>query len=170
MWDELLEEFTYGEETTLELEHSLVSLSRWESKWNKSFLYSKNISSEESLDYIRCMCLDERVDPAIFNRLTPELVKQVTDYINASMTATTISESKNGKKNRKIVTAEVIYYWMISLNIPSEYEDWHLNRLITLIKVINAENAPKKKRPTRDLYSEYAAINEANKKILNTKG
>lgn len=170
LWDESKEEFIYTEERTLELEHSLVSLSKWESKWCKSFIFSKNITAEESLDYIKCMTLTPDVEDEVYNALTESDIKKITEYINSSMTATTVNEVKSAKRSREIVTAEIIYYWMISLNIPSEYETWHFNRLITLIKVINAKNAPTKKRSVKDINAEYAALNEANKRRFNTKG
>lgn len=170
LWVESKQEFVYLKEQTLELEHSLVSLSKWESKWCKSFLFTKEITSEEALDYIRCMTLTPNVSPEVYECLTSAIVDKINSYINSSMTATTVNEIKSTKKSREIVTAEVIYYWMIALNIPSEYENWHLNRLITLIKVVSAKNAPSKKQSKQDLLNSYAALNEANKKRFNSKG
>lgn len=169
MWDEKSEQFVYMPETTLDLEHSLVSLSKWESKWEKPFLSSKDKTEEEVSDYIKCMTLTPNVNPVIYTCLTADNITAITDYINASMTATTFSDASN-RPGREIITAELIYYWMIALNIPFECQEWHLNRLLTLIKVCNIKNAPPKKRSKRDIMSRNAALNAARKKQLNTRG
>jgi hypothetical protein len=169
-WDELKEEFVSAEEKTLELEHSLVSLSKWESKWRKSFLSSDNKTEEEVMDYIRMMTLTENVDPDVYTHLTPENFASINEYINAPMTATTFSDDKNGKKNRDIITAELIYYWMIALEIPFECQYWHLNRLLTLVRVCNIKNAPPKKMSKRDIASRNAKLNAARRQQYNSKG
>lgn len=170
LFDEEKQEFINVKERTLQLEHSLVSLSKWESKWCKPFLSNHEKTNEETIDYIKCMTITQNVDPQVYNCLTAENFKQINDYIQAPMTATTFSEDKNGKGGKEIVTAELIYYWMISLNIPSRFEKWHLNRLLTLIRVCNIKNEPPKKRSKRDIMSRNAALNAARKKQLNTRG
>ena len=169
-WDEQKEEFIYSKEQTLTLEHSLVSLSKWESKWHKSFLHSKEKSYEETIDYIKCMTLTQNVDPDVYSRLTEANFLEINEYINNPMTATVCPEEKGSKNSREIVTAELIYYWMITANIPPEYQKWHLNRLITLIRVCSIKNAPPKKRSKREIMSRNAALNEARRQQLNTKG
>ena len=172
-WDEVNECFVKTpdrKEQTLLLEHSLVSISKWESKWCKPFISKAEKSDEETLDYIKCMTINQNVKPEVYERLTRENMERIHDYINAPMTATTISEVNSSKHNSEIVTAELIYYWMISLQIPVEFEKWHLNRLITLIKVFNVKNSPPKKRSKREIMSRNAALNAARKKQLNTKG
>ena len=174
------EDFNYGtnefiytvilKEQTLQLEHSLLSLSKWESKWCKPFLHRKDLTDEETLDYIKCMTLTRNVDPKIYDHLTEDNVRDIVAYINAPMTATTFSEDKGSKASREIVTSELIYYWMIALQIPSEYEKCHLNRLLTLIRVCNIKNAPTKKMSKREIMSRNAALNAARRKQLNTKG
>lgn len=171
IWNEAKEEFVVTrKEQTLRLEHSLVSLSKWESKWCKPFLSVKEKTPEEDLYYIKCMVVTPNVDPKIYDCLTREHIKQINDYINAPMTATTFSDAKNGKAGKEVLTAEVIYYYMIALNIPSEYQKWHLNRLLTLIKVCNIKNQPAKKMSKRDIMSRNAALNAARRKQLGTKG
>ena len=170
-WNEATEEFIPAKTVTLQLEHSLVSLSKWESKWNKPFLSNTtNMTSEESLDYIRCMTITKNVDPKLYLNLTTANVEAVINYINAPMTATTCSEDKDGKKNREIVTAELIYYWMISFNIPVKFEKWHLNRLLTLIRVCNIKNSPPKKQNKRDMMAKRAALNAERRAQLHSKG
>lgn len=169
-FDEETGEFVEADSYELELEHSLVSLSKWESKWHKSFLDNKEMTNEEATDYIKCMTISSDVDDSIYNRLTAENVKQINDYIAAPMTATTFSDSKSGKGGREIVTAELIYYWMIALNIPFECQHWHLGRLLTLVRVCNIKNAPPKKRSKRDIMSQNAAINAQRRAKLNSKG
>lgn len=169
-WDEEKEEFVDGKTQILQLEHSLVSLSKWESNWCKPFLSTGLKTDEEALDYIKCMTLNRNVDPDIYNYLTSAHIESVNKYIEAPMTATTFTEDKNGKRNREIITSELIYYWMIALNIPSEYQKWHLNRLLTLIRVCNIKNQPQKKMSKREAMSRNAALNAARRKQLNTKG
>lgn len=169
-WDERKQKFVYTKGQTLQLEHSLVSLSKWESKWNKPFLSKEGKTDEETLDYIKCMTVNPSVDPDIYSCLTSEHINQINKYIEAPMTATTFTETKYSKANREIVTSELIYYWMIALNIPFECQKWHLNRLLTLIRVCNIKNAPPKKMSKRQTVSQYAQLNAARRKQLNTRG
>lgn len=168
-FDERTEEFITLKEQTLQLEHSLVSLSKWESTWCKPFLEKGNKTREESIDYIRCMTLTQNVDPQVFLRITDKNILEVTEYIEAPMTATIFSNSKKAG-NKEIVTAEIIYYWMINANIPFECQKWHLNRLITLINVCNIKNQPQKKMGRREILSRNASLNAARKQAYNTKG
>lgn len=170
LWDEEAQEFIYSKEQILQLEHSLISLSKWESKWCKPYLSKKDKTYEEVLDYIKCMTLTPNVKPEVYKCLTEENIDAIQKYIKAPMTATYISDNKNGGGSREPVTSELIYYWMISLNIPIEFQKWHLNRLITLIKVCNIKNAPPKKMGRRALMSRNAALNASRRKRLNTKG
>lgn len=169
-WDDTKEEFVEPKCQTLLLEHSLVSLSKWESKWHKPFLSKKELTVDETLDYIRCMTITKNAPPDIYDYITQSNMNEVLDYISDSMTATTFKEDKSSKVNRETVTAELIYYWMTVFNIPFECEKWHLNRLLTLIRVCNVKNQPKKKRRKSDIASEYAALNAARRKQFNSKG
>ena len=169
-WDEEKEEFVEPKTVTLQLEHSLVSLSKWESKWNKAFLSKKEKTHEEVLDYIKCMTLTQNVKPEVYSHLTAENFRQVDEYIQAPMTTTVFFEDRNSKSNREVVTAEIIYYWMISLQIPPEYRKWHLNQLLALIRVCNIKNSPPKKRSKADIMRQNAALNAARKKQYNTTG
>lgn len=170
MFDEVNQEFIQTKEQTLQLEHSLVSLSKWEAKWNKAFLTKEEKSAEETLDYVRCMTITKNVDPSVYSRLSKENIQQINDYIGAPMTATHIPKGKNTGLNRETVTSELIYYWMVALNIPFECQKWHLNRLITLIEVCNIKSQPPKKMSKREIASRNAALNAARKRKLNTKG
>lgn len=169
-FDEVREEFVYTKEVTLQLEHSLVSLSKWESKWNKAFLGKQEKTDEEILDYVRCMTLTQNVDPEVYTRLSAQNYAAINAYIEAPMTATYFSEDKQSKGNREVVTSELIYYWMISYNIPVEFQKWHLNRLLTLIRVCNIKNSPPKKRSKRELMRRNAALNAARRNRLGSKG
>ena len=173
LWDDAKEEFITipaTKEQKLQLEHSLISLSKWESKWCKPFLSKEDKSYEETIDYIKCMTLTQNINPIVYGLIDKDSMKQITKYIEAPMTATTFYDDKNSKHSREIVTAELIYYWMISLQIPFECQKWHLNRLLTLIKVCSIKNEPPKKMSTRDVMSRNAALNAARRKRLNTKG
>lgn len=171
LYDEKTERFIELKEQTLQLEHSLVSLSKWESKWCKAFLGRTAKTDEEILDYVKCMTITQNVNPDIYKYLTEDNFKQINKYIEAPMTATTFVEDKTSKGSREVVTSELIYFWMISLNIPFDpCQKWHLNRLLALIRVCNVKNAPPKRRSKRDVASQYAALNAARKRQLNTKG
>lgn len=170
-WDEINEEFIYKKEQTLQLEHSLVSLSKWEGKWNKAFLGKQEKTDEEILDYVRCMTLTQNVDPEVYTRLSVENYAAINAYIEAPMTATRFYDDKQTGKNKDVVTSELIYYWMISYNIPVDIcQKWHLNRLLTLIRVCNVKNSPPKKKSKREMWSRHAAMNAANRKRFGSKG
>ena len=164
-------EFITTKEQTLQLEHSLVSLSKWESKWCKSFISSREEKTrEETIDYIKCMTITQNVDPSVYTYLTQDNINKILEYINAPMTATFFSDDKTGKTNREPITSELIYYWMVSLQIPFKCEKWHLNRLITLIRVCNLKNQPPKRMSNRDIMSRNARLNAARRQKHNTKG
>ena len=169
-WDDDKQEFVEPKTQRLQLEHSLVSLSKWESKWHKPFYSKKELTAEELLDYIRCMTLNKNVDSDVYNHLTEKNVKEIKDYIDDPMTATTFSKEDKGRGNGETVTSELIYYWMIASNIPFECQKWHLNRLITLIRVCGVKNTPPKKRSKRDIMSRNAALNAARRAKMHSKG
>ena len=169
LFDEASNMFIYTKEQTLQLEHSLVSLSKWESKWHKSFIHTEKKTVAETIDYIRCMTLTQNVDPNVYNYVTDSIIDQVNEYISAPMTATTFANESNGG-NRQIITSELIYYWMISFNIPFECQKWHLNRLLTLLNVCSIKNAPAKKMNKQDIMSRNQALNAARRKKYGTKG
>ena len=170
LWDENKEEFINTKEQTLQLEHSLVSLSKWESKWNKPFLSKDTKTEEEELDYIKCMTITQNVDPNVYKFIPLNIREEIKEYINAPMSATWFSEDKNTKSSSEQITSELIYYWMVAQNIPFECEKWHLNRLITLIKICNIKSQPPKKMGKKAIMSRNAALNAARRKQLNTKG
>lgn len=169
LYDETTNEFVFSKEQILTLEHSLVSLSKWESKWCKPFLTKDEKTTEETVDYIKCMTITQNVEDNVYNFLTNDNITQVKKYIEAEMTATTFS-NETKTINREIITAEIIYYWMIALNIPFECQKWHLNKLLTLIKVCNIKNSPPKKMNRKELMNRNAAMNAARKKALNSEG
>lgn len=170
VWDETRGEFLSVKEQTLQLEHSLVSLSKWESKWCKPFFSRQEKTFEETLDYIKCMTLTQNVKEETYACLTQQNIDEINTYIAAPMTATTFHNDNGGKNNREQITSELIYYWMISLNIPVEFQKWHINRLLTLIRVCNVKNQPPKKMSRNETASRYAALNAARRKQMNTKG
>lgn len=169
-WDEEKQEFIPAKTQTLQMEHSLVSISKWESKWCKSFLSNREKTTEETIDYIKCMTLTQNVKPEAYEHLTRSDIDRIKQYIEAPMTATYFNENKNGKGGREIITSELIYYWMIASNIPFECQKWHLNKLLTLIRVCEIKNTPPKKMSRGEIMSRNAALNAARRKQLNTKG
>ena len=164
-------EFIFTKEQTLTLEHSLVSLSKWEAKWGKPFLGKESKTNEEMLDYIRCMTITQNVDPKIYSFITTKNIEEISKYIEAPMTATWFNEREGkGKHNNEVITSEIIYYWMVSFNIPVEFQKWHLNRLLTLIKVCSIKNEPPKKMSKREILDRNKAINKARRASMNTSG
>ena len=169
VFDEKTMSFTTFKEQKLTLEHSLIAVSKWESKFEKPFLSSEK-SSIETLEYIKCMTLTQNVKPETYLRLSPQNVEDIKAYIEAPMTATTFKkiERRGGKK--EIITAELIYYWMIAFNIPFECQKWHLNKLLTLIEVCARKNETPKKMSRREISAQHRAINKANRERFHTKG
>jgi hypothetical protein len=170
LYDEKTETFSMSKAYHLQLEHSLISISKWESKWLKAFLSNSEKTIPETIDYIRCMTVNANVNPEAYTLITNDIVEQVSAYIEAPMTATTFSKSNSNTINREIVTSEIIYYWMVTFNIPFECEKWHLNRLLAFINVCNIKNQPTKKVGKKELYSRNTALNAMRRQQLNTTG
>lgn len=169
LWDPVKEEFVTQPAATLHLEHSLMSVSKWEAKYHRPFLYRQDKkSSEEMLDYIRMMTFSSKVDDSVYYRITQEQYDQISAYIEDPMTASTVRET--GSPSREIVTSELIYYWMISLNIPFECQKWHLNRLIMLIRVCSAKNAKPRKMSKGEIRRRNSALNAARRAQLHSRG
>lgn len=169
LWNEKEERFMEVPKTTLQLEHSLVSLSKWESKWHKAFLSTK-LNNEETLDYVKCMIMNNNVNPNAVYALSNKQILKIKDYISNPMTATWFTNNNEEKGSSEIVTSEIIYYWMISLQIPFECQKWHLNRLLTLIRVCNEKNKPKKNMSKREIAERNRILNEQRKARLKSKG
>ena len=149
---------------------NLLSLSKWESKWQVPFLSKKEKTYEETLDYIKCMTITQNVSDDVYKRLTSENLMQIRSYMESPMTATSIHDEPARKNRSEILTSEVIYNMMIAFNIPFECQKWHLNRLFTLIKVCELKNRKPKKKSLRDIMQQNTAINEMRKKKYNTRG
>lgn len=173
-FDELTQTFVTYPGKILSLEHSLISVSKWEAKWHKPFISKEEKTTEQTIDYIRCMSLTPIVDDRVLYGLTNDNIQTVNDYIDDPMTATWFNDKAIGASKRgnsgEVVTSELIYYWMIALQIPMECQKWHLNRLLTLIKVCNIKNTPPKKMSKRALMNRNRAINEMRKAEMGTHG
>lgn len=172
LWDEEKQEFITVKEQELRLEHSLVSIAKWESKWHKVFLDDKyDKTEEETIDYIRCMTLTQNVDPLVYYCLTSDNMRSINAYIEDPMTATFINDmGHESKHSREPVTSELIYYWMITLGVPFECQKWHINRLIMLIRVCGHKQQTPKKMSKRELMARNARLNAARRKKLGTTG
>lgn len=177
-WFEDKQEFLYTKESLLILEHSLAAIAKWESKWKKPFLDTGGVmksekpdkSPEEFYDYIRCMTINEPEDNRCYRSLTQVQIAAIAAYIQDSATATTFRKNEQRSFSSQKITAEVVYYWMTSLNIPFECDKWNFNRLLTLIRVCSLKSQKPKKRPMREVVSERKALNEQRRAKYNTKG
>ena len=149
-FDERTEEFINVRAHTIQLEYSLISISKWEAKWCKPFLGKDEKTEEETLDYIRCMTITQNVDPMAYNAIPLEELERVKEYIHAPMTATWFNDRNKMPPSRRVITGELIYYWMIANSIPFECEKWHFNRLLTLIRICGEKNQPPKKMSKQD--------------------
>ena len=175
LFDPVTDSFIITKGGVLTLEHSLVSLSKWESKWQIPFLATPNLTMEQTIDYIRCMTITQNVDPNLYHSITNSDIAKVKEYISNPMTATKINERNSPRKrDNKIVTSELIYYWMTALNIPFECQKWHLNRLLTLIRIASIEQDPDKqknnKMPMREAMSQQHALNAMRRAKHRSKG
>lgn len=165
-WDNDKQEFCYPTKAVITLEHSLLSISKWEAKWHKPYMGSENKTPDEFFSYIQCMSLKGEIDNTILSSLTRKNLEDILNYIEDPMTATTVKESDKSVCGvpKTFVTSELLYSYMVNYRIPVEFEKWHLNRLLILIKVLNEQNKEPKKRSERELIRDYAKIREANRK------
>ena len=169
-YDHKTNTFTNTKQQRLQLEHSLISISKWESKWEKPFLGKDNKTYEETIDYIRCMTLTQNVDEDIYHSITNSIMDEISTYIDAQMSATWINDLDEPTNKKEVITSELIYYWMVALSIPFECQKWHLNRLLTLVRVCNIKNASEKKMPRKELVNRNRSLNAKRRAELNTKG
>lgn len=173
LWDENEEIIIPIKKQTIQLEHSLISLRKWESKYHRPFLNDNEKTKEEIIDYIRFMTLTKNVNPIVYEYIPINEFEKITEYIKDPYTATTFSklqDDQNKGKKKEVITAEIIYWWMIALNIPIEFEKWHLNQLTTLVKVVNIKNSPKKKMDPKAAAMERARLNKERRAKMKTKG
>lgn len=173
LFDPATNRFINTEAKTLTFEHSLMSIAKWESKWHKPYMSKEQRTEEEIRDYIRCMCITDKVDPNIFYAMDQKTINKIVDYITDPQTATTFKK-KDERPNREIITNEIVYYWMCELGIPFDpCQKWHFNRLMTLIRVASIKKqSPKKsgKKGQQDAINRMSAENARRKALYNTRG
>lgn len=160
LWDEVNEVFINTKETKLRLEHSLISLSKWESETHRPFINQSDRTIQELIDYIRCMVVGTPPDQEVFLYLPDTVINQVAAYIDDPMTATWFSEDDSKDEIPPVITSELIYSWMIAYNVSHPYEKWHLNRLLTLIRILKIQNQPKKERSQAEIIAEHRKTNQ----------
>lgn len=171
-FDSNTNKFIYYPETKLQMEHSLIAISKWEAKWKKPFLRKEQRTTEEFIDYLRCMTINQNVDPKIYYRLGKKEIDIIQQYIDDPHSATTFSNFKENKPGKKeVITSELIYYWMVSAQIPFECEKWHLSNLMNLLRIADIKSGGKSnKMPKADTYKQYRALNEARRAKHHSKG
>lgn len=170
LYDEGNNEFLEIGPYNLSMEHSLVSISKWESKWHKPFIGQDNLSNEEVVDYFRCMTITKNVNPIAYSYLSSDNIKKINEYIDDPMTGTTFYEFlPERSEDKKKISSEEIYSKMILLEIPFECEKWHINRLLTLIRVCNLDRSDKKMTKMETMKA-YQKLNAERRKNLKTKG
>lgn len=170
LYDERTNRFVTIPGKDIQVEHSLVSISKWESKWKRPFLSDSPMTREQLIDYIRCMTITQNVDPIVYYAVTSENIKEIKDYMADPMTATTFKKKPGEKMNRQIITSEIVYYWMIDLGIPKEFEKWHFNRLMTLIRVCNEKSQGGKKMSRKEIIEQNRALNQMRRARTGSKG
>ena len=168
-YDETTSEFRKTKPFELRLEHSLVSMSKWETKWRIPFLRKEGLTLEMLRDYIRCMTLNQNVDPIVYMALPKDTLESIIDYINADLSATTITD-RRPTFSREVVTTELIYFWMITYSIPMECQKWHFSRLMKLIRIAGIKNEPPKKMSKNAILRQNSSLNAARRAKLGTKG
>lgn len=169
-YDEKTNTFFSTKEQKIVLEHSLVSISKWESKWKKPFISRDPKTVEETIDYVRCMTITKNIDPLVYYGLSEEIIKQINDYIDDPMTASWITSLEPRRPNREIITSELVYYWMVSYRIPMECQKWHFNRLLMLIRICDEKNKEPKKMSKQEILRRNASLNAARRAKLKSKG
>jgi len=171
LYDEASELFVEVKPISLRLEHSLVSIAKWESVWKKPFLSkTEQKTLAESRDYVRCMTLNQHVDPSVYYALTAKDYKKINEYIESSQTATWFNNRGNAAPSREILTSELIYYQMVNYGIPFECQKWHLSRLLTLIRICNIKNSPGKNMSKSDIFAQNRKLNAMRRKAMHTSG
>jgi hypothetical protein len=163
-------EFVTVDPVVIELEHSLVSLSKWESKFEKPFLGREEKTKEETFEYLKMMVLTQDLPEGIFDKLSTENIQEIKEYIDSKQSATIFTEIGRGRGKEEIITSELIYYWMVAFTIPFACEEWHLNRLLTLIRICGIKNGKQKKMPKGQLAQQYREINERRRAEMGTRG
>lgn len=171
-WDPIQERFISVKGVEIDLEHSLESVSKWESKWHVPFHDDrKKKTFEQNIDYVRCMTLTPDVNPNVFNYMTEQNVKDISDYIGDTHTATWFNDTNKRSGRKEVITSEIIYYWMSVYNLPESYQKWHLNKLMTLLRVCAEKNNPDGNKKNKGATAaQRRALNAARKKKYHTRG
>lgn len=170
LWDPIKEEFINIKEQTLVMEHSLLSVDKWESKWRKPYLSSDDKTALEVIDYLRCMTITKNVDPNVYFAIPEKELRRINEYITNPMTATTFNDRNERRGRREIITSEIIYWQMTQLNIPMEWEKRHLNKLFTLIRVAAIKSQAPKQMSKADIAKQNRALNAARRKRSGSRG
>lgn len=168
LWDETREVFVHVKEQTLTLEYSLVNVSKWESRWQKIFLSPEEKTEEQKRDFVYCMICNENTDPNVIYAFTEEDFKKVDRYISTSQSAAIIPEEKtNEPKSNELLSTDLIYYYLAQMQVPYiPTQDWHLSRVMSLIRIGSFKNKPEKKLNKQEAVAQVESINERNKRLF----
>lgn len=170
LFDEETNTFEMVDSVVLDLEHSLLSLSKWESKYEKAFLAPTEKTPEEVLNYLKMMIVSPNVDPDVLNKCSQANIDEIQAYIDSTQSATTFGQMPERRGPGETITSELIYYWMVSFNIPFECQEWHLNRLFALVRICNIKNSKQKKMPRHEVAQRNRELNARRKAELGTTG
>lgn len=169
-YNEELNEFSTSGGIEIELEHSLVSLSKWEEEYEIPFLSNEAKTTEQVIKYIEHMTLTPEIAPEVYQKLSNSNLEDISKYIDAKRSATWFRDPPGAPPSREVITSELIYQWMIALEIPFECQYWHLNRLFTLIKICNIKQSKPEQMSRAELNARNRELNAQRRAQLGTKG
>jgi hypothetical protein len=171
LWDEETETFVEHIVSSIDFEHSLASMSKWESKWEQAFLGRTEKTAEQVYDYLSMMCLTPGVTREQILGLSQENFTQINEYIESQQTATKFAEQPNRRGSGEQITSDLVYYWMVAFRIPWEAQYWHLNKLLALVRICNAKQSGKtQKVPRHDTAQRNRDLNAERRKKYGTSG
>lgn len=178
LFDEETNTFLHPVGKKLHLEHSLLSISKWEAEWEIPFLNTDK-TSEQSLSYIKCCVLDDDFDELLLNTLSDKNILDFNAYLSKGMTAkkiidlrSSLSQKRKSRRpaSQKALTSEDIYYSMIQFHVWKECEEWPLQRLLSLLQLCSLKSNSTGEMSKSDQAKFYREENARRKAKYHTNG